>query len=139
MKPSHRPILVVFVVFVAVMAVVGVSRWMAPKEIVPWRSDFTAARTEATSSGKPMLAYFTADWCGPCHAMKGTTWADAEVEAALRAYVPVRVDVDLNTPVAMQYNARTIPKFAVLDGEGKVIKSTEGYMNPDDFLAWLRG
>ncbi len=128
-----------FVVFAAVMTVVGVSRWMAPKEIVPWRSDFNAARTEAQSSGKPVLAYFTADWCGPCHAMKSTTWADANVEQALRGYVPVRVDVDLNTPVAVQYDAQTIPMFAVLDGEGKVVKSTGGYLDPEAFLAWLKG
>jgi thiol:disulfide interchange protein len=139
MKPSHRPIVVVFVVFAAVMAVVGVSRWMAPKEIVPWRTDFNAARDEAKASGKPVLAYFTADWCGPCHTMKGTTWADAKVEEALRGYVPVKVDVDVNTPVAMQYDAQAIPMFAVLDGDGKVVRSAAGYMNPTEFLAWLKG
>ncbi len=139
MKASHRPIIVVLVVFVAVMAVVGVSRWMAPKEIVPWRSDFAAARTEATSSGKPVFAYFTADWCGPCHAMKSTTWADAAVEQALRGYVPVKVDVDVNAPVAMQYGAQSIPKFVVVDGKGTIVKSTEGYLNPEEFVAWLKG
>ncbi|HEV2292383.1 MAG TPA: thioredoxin family protein [Tepidisphaeraceae bacterium] len=139
MKPTHRPIVVVFVVFGAVMAVVGVSRWMAPKEIVPWRSDLSAARTEAQTSGRPVLAYFTADWCGPCHSMKSTTWADAGVEEALRRYVPVRIDVDLNSAAAMEYNAQVIPKFAVLDAAGNVVKSAEGYMDPQQFLAWLNG
>ena len=139
MKPSYRPFIVVFVVFATVMTVVAVSRWMAPKEIVPWRDDFAAARSEAASSGKPVFAYFTATWCGPCHTMKSTTWADAEVEAALQAYVPVRIDVDQNTPVAMEYDAQAIPKFAVLDGDGKVVKSMEGYLDPEQFLAWLKG
>ncbi len=139
MKASYQPIVVVLTVFAAVMAVVGVSRWMAPKEIVPWRSDFAAARAEATTRGKPVLAYFTADWCGPCHTMKSTTWADADVEQALRAYVPLRVDVDLNTPIAMQYDAQTIPMFAVLDGEGKVVKTIDGYLDAEAFLAWLKG
>ena len=138
MKPSNRPIVSGLAVFLAVMAMVGLSRWMAPNEIVPWRSDFAAAQGEARSSGKPLLAYFTADWCGPCHAMKSTTWADAKVEQALRDYVPVRIDVDLNTPVATRYDAQTIPKFAVLDGDGNVVKSTEGYLDPEEFLAWLK-
>ncbi len=137
MKAIHRPIVVVFVVFAAVMTLVGVARWMAPKEIVPWRSDFAAARAEAATSGKPVLAYFTADWCGPCHSMKSTTWADASVEQALREYVPVKVDVDVNTRVAIQYDAQTIPMFAVLDGEGKVVKTIDGYLDPKAFLAWL--
>ena len=139
MKASHRPFVVVFVVFAAVMAVVGVSRWQAREEIVPWRNDFSAARAEAASSGKPVFAYFTAEWCGPCYTMKSTTWADRGVEEALRAYVPVRIDIDQNTPVALQYDAQTIPMFAVLDGEGKVVKSMEGYVDAEQFLAWLKG
>jgi thiol:disulfide interchange protein len=136
-KPHHRPIIVVLVVFVAVMAVVGVSRWMAPKEIVPWRYDFAAARAEAQASGKPLLAYFTADWCAPCDTLKRTTWADADVEAALRAYVPVRVDVMVNAPVAIQYDAQFLPKYVVLDGEGEVIRAADGYLDPGEFVAWL--
>ncbi|MDQ3441670.1 MAG: thioredoxin family protein [Planctomycetota bacterium] len=139
MKASCRPFVVVFVVFAAVMTVVGVSRWMAPQEIVPWRGDFAAARAEAASSGKPLFAYFTADWCGPCYTLKSTTWADRDVEAALRAYVPVKVDVELNAPVALEYNAETLPRFAVLDADGKVVKWTDGYLDPEAFLAWLKG
>ena len=139
MKASHRPLIVVLVVFAAVMAVVGVSRWRAREEIVPWRNDFAAARAEAASSGKPVFAYFTAEWCGPCYTMKSTTWAHRGVEEALRAYVPVRIDIDQNTPVALQYDAQTIPMFAVLDGEGKVVKSMEGYVDAEQFLAWLKG
>ncbi len=139
MKPAHRPLVVVFIVFAAVLTVVGVSRWMAPKEIVPWRNDFSAARDEAQASGKPVLAYFTADWCAPCHTLKSTTWADKSVEAALRAYVPARIDVMVHTAVARQYNAEFLPTYAVLDAEGKVVKSANGYMNPTQFLAWLEG
>ena len=62
-----------------------------------------------------------------------------DVEAALRAYVPVRIDVMVQTPIALQYNAEALPMYAVLDGEGRVVKSTAGYMNADEFLAWLKG
>jgi thioredoxin 1 len=137
-KPAHRPFAIVFIVFATVMAVVGVSQWMTPKEIIPWRNDFDAAKAEAKANGKPVLAYFTADWCGPCHTLKTTTWADRKVEAALRAYVPVRIDVMLNTPVALQYGTEFLPKYAVLDADGNVIKSIDGYMDAGEFLAWLK-
>ena len=138
MKSIPRPLVVIMVVFASVMAVVGVSSWMTPKEIVPWRRDFYNAQAEARESGKPMLAYFTADWCGPCQSLKTTTWADKGVEEALRAYVPTRIDVMLNTNVALKYNAEVLPKYAVLDAEGNVVKSEEGYMDPAMFLEWLK-
>ncbi len=137
MKRTYRPILVVGIVFAAVMGTAAVSRWMTPKEIVPWRDDFAAARAEAEASGKPMLVYFTADWCGPCHTLKGTTWADKAVEAALRAYVPARVDVMVHTPIALKYGAEYLPKFVVLDAAGAVVKSADGYRDPKEFLTWL--
>jgi thiol:disulfide interchange protein len=138
MKPAHRPFAAVFVVFASVMAVVGVSRWMTPKEIIPWRRDFEAARAEAKASHKPVFAYFTADWCGPCHTLKTTTWADRRVEEALRAYVPARVDVMIQTAVATEYGADMLPKFAVLDDGGNVVKTIDGYMDADEFLTWLK-
>ena len=139
MKSSHRPFVAVFVIFAAVMAVVGVSRWMTPPEIVPWRHHFSKAQAESKSTGKPILVYFTADWCAPCHTLKRTTWADKKVEAALRAYVPVRVDVNLDTPVALRYGAEFLPRYAVLDEEGKVVRAVDGYLNAEQFLAWLKG
>jgi thiol:disulfide interchange protein len=139
MKANLQPFILVVALFAAVMVAVGVSRVMAPKELIPWRNGFAAARAESASSGKPVFAYFTASWCGPCQAMKDTTWANAGVEEALREYVPVKVDVDEQSKVAMEYGAQSIPKFTVLDAEGNVVKSTEGYMNPEEFLEWLRG
>jgi hypothetical protein len=61
------------------------------------------------------------------------------VARATELNVPVRLDVDQNTPVALEYDAQAVPKFAVLDGDGKVVKSMEGYLDPEAFLAWLKG
>jgi thiol:disulfide interchange protein len=111
---------------------------MRPKEIVPWRTDFAAARQEARSAGKPVFAYFTAAWCGPCQSLKHTTWADKDVEAALRGYVPVKIDVDQNQELARQYNVRAVPSFAVLGGDGEPLKQVDGALPPEELLNWLR-
>ena len=119
-------------------AVIGVSRLTAAKEIVPWRDDFAAAQAEARQTGKPMFLYFTAAWCGPCQQMKRTTWTDGDVEAALREYVPTRVDIDRRTDLAMQYQVESVPQFVVVDGDGAVVKrNSEGALPPEDFLGWL--
>ena len=136
-REPYKPVWVIALVLAGVLAVVGVSRVLAPKEIVPWRGDLAAGRAEAAAAGKPILLYFTAEWCGPCWVMKRTTWADESVEAALRAYVPVRLDVDHHPDEALSYRVDAMPMMAVLDANGDVIKTTVGGMSPTEFLAWL--
>lgn len=122
----------------ALVAVVGLSRLLAPHEIIPWRTDFAAARQEAALRHKPILAYFTADWCGPCQSLKHTIWADKAVEQALQSYVPVEINVDQHPDLARQYHADAIPKFVVLDQTGQVKKGTVGALSSTEFLAWLK-
>src|SRR3954469_14400082 len=94
MKPAHRPLAFIFLVFFAMAAIVVVSRLRAGKDIIPWRTDLAAAESESRQTGKPVLAYFTAEWCPPCQEMARTTWSDNHVERALREFVPVKIDID---------------------------------------------
>jgi len=139
MSKATRPVWGLFLLLLAMAAVTIVVRATRPKEIIPWRTDLAAAREEAGRTGKPVMAYFTASWCGPCQSLRHTTWADKTVDAALRDYVPVKVDVDADAAAAQRYEVRSIPAFAVLDAEGKAKKSTDGAMAPEQFVAWLKG
>jgi thiol:disulfide interchange protein len=138
MNKPLRPVLGIFVILCFVVAASMVARAMRPKEIVTWRTDFAAARQESRSTGKPVFAYFTASWCAPCQSLKHTTWADKNVEAGLRNYVPVKIDVDQNQELARQYNVRAVPSFAVLGGDGELLKQVDGALPPKELLNWLR-
>ena len=138
MRKATRPVWGLFFLLLAMTGVTIAIRATRPKEIVPWRTDLAGARSEARVTGKPVMAYFTATWCGPCQGLKHTTWADKEVDAALRAYVPVKVDVDADPAASQRYEVRAVPAFAVLDAEGKVTKFTDGALPPEQFLTWLR-
>jgi thiol:disulfide interchange protein len=134
-----KPLWVLFAILCGVSAVTIASKLWQPKEIVPWRTDFAAAREAARRDSKPMLLYFTASWCGPCQEMKHITWSDSAVEKKLRDYVPVKIDIDADTPTALQFGVEPIPAFVVLDKEGNIVKRTDGLMEPMEFLAWLGG
>ena len=138
MSQPLRPVWGIFLILCAVVAIATLAKALRPKEIVPWRTDFAAATAEARKDGKPVFAYFTATWCGPCQNLKHTTWADKEVDAALRGYVPVKVDIDRSPELAQKYGVRAVPTFAVLGDDGEAVRQADGALPPQDFLRWLK-
>lgn len=138
-KEPYKPVWFILFMVAGLAAVVGMSRLFQPREIIPWRTDFAAARQESRQSNRPILLYFTAPWCQPCQILRRTTWADQNVNEALSAYVPVKVDIDRNSDLAIQYGASSIPAYAILDDQGNSTKAIAGYLAPEAFLEWLKG
>src|SRR5436305_13968472 len=132
MKKALSPLLVVFAAFAVVMAFSCFSQQQSGNDKIPWRKDLAAAQKEAATAHKPVLAYFTATWCGPCQEMHHTTWADAKVEAALRNFVPVKLDIDENSKIAADYQITAVPSYLVLDDQGRAVRRGEGYRPTND-------
>ena len=129
----------------AVVLVVGgiavitlVARLRVGKELVPWKANIPAATVEAEITRKPRLLDFTAGWCGPCQAMRTTTWADRGVANALTAYIPVQVDFDANPVLVKQYGVDAIPCCIVVDPSGRELKRSTGQIDAETFLQWLK-
>ena len=136
-RSAMRPVWFIAAVFGGVAAVVAVSKWMTPAEVVPWRSDFVAAQAEARGANKPILLYFTAEWCEPCQFMQRHVWTDRPVADALKKFVPVRIDVDRDPATARRFNVDPIPVFFILDASGQVARTYEGAMESQEFINWL--
>jgi len=137
-RPSAlRPVWFIALMFGAVLLVVAVSKWTTRAEVVPWRGDFAAAQAEARSANKPILLYFTAEWCGPCQQMRRYVWTDPQVAEALKNFVPVRIDVDRDPKLAQQFHINPIPAFFILDSSGQIARNYEGAMEPQEFINWV--
>jgi len=101
----------------------------------------------ADREGKPILYFFTADWCAPCHVMKRTLFADPEKASLIsRQFVTVevldtRVEKGENLPevdeVIERYQVVTIPTMVVALPDGSEIAQHRGYSGEERAWRWL--
>jgi thiol:disulfide interchange protein len=101
----------------------------------------------ADREGKPILYFFTADWCAPCHQMKRTLFADPEkVSRISEWFVPVEVqDVRAETgenPPAVdeaieRYRVMSLPTMVVALPDGRELGQHRGYAGEERAWRWL--
>jgi thiol:disulfide interchange protein len=102
----------------------------------------------ADREGKPILYFFTADWCGPCHQLKRTLFADADKASRIAAsFVPVvvqdtRVETGKNDPevdaAIRRYRVSSLPTLVVTLPDGRELSQQRGYAGPDRAWNWLQ-
>jgi thiol:disulfide interchange protein len=101
----------------------------------------------ADREGKPILYFFTADWCAPCHQMKRTLFADPEkVSRISEWFVPVEVqDTRVETgenPAAVdeaieRYRVMSLPTMVVALPDGSELGQHRGYAGEERAWRWL--
>ena len=140
-NPNHplRPFFFVILVIAGIGAVIAVSKWRAPPELVQWRDNFPQAQADARAQKKPVLLYLTAEWCGPCQEMRRDVFTDQQVADAIARFIPVRVDIDREQALAQKYEADNgIPEFIQFDPQGKIIRRVQHAMDSQQMIAWLK-
>lgn len=111
-----------------------------PPNDVNWADDVSSAREVASVSERPVLMFFTADWCAPCRIMKRKVFADPEVMKEINAgVVPVMInESDPSTAeVFERYNVQGTPITILTDSQGKVIDYAVGGIGKSELLELL--
>ncbi|MCA8997097.1 MAG: thioredoxin family protein [Planctomycetaceae bacterium] len=111
-----------------------------PTNSIAWADNYTSAQQQAADSGKPIILYFTGEWCVPCRVMKRQVWADEEVKTSVNAqFIPVAVDVDNpdDAAVLARYNVRGAPVTIITDPQGNALRWRVGGIGKSEFLEFL--
>src|SRR5512141_482817 len=96
-----------------------------------------AVAPDSGAGGKPILYYFTADWCGPCRMLRQEVFSSEERARYLNEhFVPVIVvdrmrEDGRNEPkvaeLLRRYSVQAFPTLVVTGGPGTGASPQEGY------------
>ena len=115
--------------------------YYVPSNSVAWAESYDSAQTKAVQTEKPVLIYFTGEWCVPCRVMKRQVWADEEVKTLVNAqFIPVAIDVDNPDDAALlaRYNVGGAPVTIITDPQGNALRWRVGGIGKSEFLELLR-
>ncbi len=132
-----NPTTIVGIAVAAIVAMSLINLMLKPAELVSWTEGAEMGFAESRRTGKPVLLYFTASWCGPCQQMARTTWADAHVAAATEQVIPVKIDVDRFPKIAEEHQVQAIPTMIVVNADAVPTARSTGYLDAQQFVAWL--
>lgn len=72
----------------------------------------------ALEAGKPMLVFFTAEWCHYCHQMADEAFTHEQVMGLSERFVCILVDADAEPEVCKQFRVQGYPTIQFLSPRG---------------------
>jgi thioredoxin 1 len=110
-----------------------------PKGSPKFEDSLRAALTDAKKNGKPIVAVFSAVWCGPCQKMKNDVYPSDAVKPFHDKFNWAYLDTDnnRNSRDGEKFGVSGIPHVQFLDASGKPVDKQVGSTSPEAFAKKL--
>jgi hypothetical protein len=96
---------------------------------VAWRQDYSQARQEAATKGRPLVIDFGTENCFWCKQLDARTFRDPEIVRLLNdRCVPLKVDAQRHATLANALHIQNYPTLVFASPEGKILGYQEGFV-----------
>jgi len=128
----QRTILVIVSLFFIILTIA-----VANAQTTKWYK-YEAGMEEASSTGKPVILEFYADWCSPCIAMEEGTYPDPRVISEMKDFIAIKVDTQVRIDIESKYHIAYYPTIVFLNAKGEEISRHVGYLGPEDMVKTIK-
>ncbi len=110
-----------------------------PEHVIEWLTDFDVAKALSRSSGKRILLYIYASWCGVCRRLEDQTFIDESVISDVNSrFIPLKLDEadPLNDSVEIDMDVGGFPSINILSTDSfHEVLGWDGFYASSAFLA----
>ncbi|MEX2112686.1 MAG: thioredoxin family protein [Pirellulales bacterium] len=93
---------------------------------MPFVEGYDQGYARALAESKPMLVFFTAEWCHFCHQMADEAFTHPQVVRLAEQFVCILVDADREPAVCQQYQVNGYPTIQFLSPRGVPLERIVG-------------
>jgi thioredoxin-like negative regulator of GroEL len=116
----------------AILACLPATR--ASAQEIEWRTDYNAARREASFKNLPLVLDFGTEHCVWCKKLDTTTFRDPTIVAIVNGqFIPLRVDAEREAALAEALKVNSYPTLVLAAPDGKILGTLEGYVEAGRF------
>ncbi len=134
--------LVLTLIVLVIVAVILVPRLAGGGGVAPTPAVFDTGVTldqaleRSQTSGRPVFALVTADWCPPCQSLKRGALTDERVTKAIESSTEPVYVTDKSGHDVGRLGVRAFPTSVIIR-DGEVVASLEGAASAGRYLEWL--
>lgn len=101
---------------------------LAADQGVEWRSDYDAARKEATTAGRPLFLQVSSEDCFHCRRLDAGPLREPAVVGLLNdRYIPLRVDAARSPKLVEALRVNAYPTMIIAAPDGRILAFLEGF------------